>query len=79
MLAVACNRRVRTEAGTTPADTLITYCPVKTSLATCLRAGPGAHGKRYYDEPGSTSLMGMSLLGNGGLPARQNRTTGEVA
>ncbi len=76
VLAVSCDHRVTTGAGTTRADTLIASLPKRAWQR--VSAGQGAHGHRFYDWA-LTELAEPEASGQRWLLARRNRRTGELA
>ncbi len=76
VLAVACDHRVTTAAGTVRADTVITSLPKRAWQR--YSAGTGAHGQRYYDWA-LLELDEPDMAGQRWLLARRNRRTGELA
>jgi SRSO17 transposase len=81
VLAIGCDRRVRTPAGPVRADTLVARLPRWAWQQ--LSAGPGAKGERYYDWAWITLTPDSCADGAGTgcwwLLARRHRTTGELA
>ncbi len=88
VLAIGCDRRVRTPAGPTRADALATGLPRYAWQP--MSAGPGAKGQRYYDwawitlTPDTSPNTGIDTstdtdLGCWWLLIRRHRRTGELA
>src|SRR5699024_3454489 len=76
VLAVSCDHRVRTSAGTTRADTVVASLPRRAWQR--VSAGAGAHGQRYYDWA-LVELDEPDTVGRRWLLARRNRRTRELA
>ena len=76
VLAISCDHRVSTGAGTIRADTVIATLPKRAWQR--VSAGAGAHGQRYYDWA-LLELAEPDQAGRRWLLARRNRHTGELA